>query len=310
LGYHYNIRFNVATDNPGGGTCQNIRIHQNLIQGCCEKQIYSNASFNGEISDNVFVRSGGDDIYSSWGEGNLFLRNWGARLRYSSSENGRVGDPYDHGDFYQLDMRGASATGYQLIGNVFMVGNETGYVQAAFPHQGIFGSGATTTAANFIYNNNIVMNNSVHGVTVTGVSMTNMSATYNSAIWCVDAPQPGPQYTSTISIQGGNSGIVHHNVQSNFAGNTSAGPDSLNMVQGNNAHTSQLAYYTSPRLASSFYDLRPIPGQVTYWGYSGGPAIGGAARFRDVIIGGQYPKIGPAATAWKTWYDPTNQITS
>ena len=38
--------------------------------------------------------------------------------------------------------------------------------------------------------------------------------------------------------------------------------------------------------------------------------IGANQRFRDVIVGGVYPKIGPAAAAWKTWYDPKNQITS
>ena len=31
---------------------------------------------------------------------------------------------------------------------------------------------------------------------------------------------------------------------------------------------------------------------------------------RDVIVNGAYPKIGPAAAAWKAWYDPKNQITS
>ena len=29
-----------------------------------------------------------------------------------------------------------------------------------------------------------------------------------------------------------------------------------------------------------------------------------------MIVNGAYPKIGPAAAAWKAWYDPKNQITS
>jgi hypothetical protein len=194
-----------------------------------------------------------------------------------------------------------------LIGNVYMMadGNET----TNHPHQGIFGS--QSRASGWLYENNIVMTNSVHGVTITGVSgggISSMTARYNSAIWCADAPPPGNQYSCTISIQGGTG--LQYNVQSNYAGNTSHGANGLNMPQGVGQHTSQFAYYTNPIMAASFYDLRPVSGQVTHWAYSGGTPIGAAQRFYDVIVSGAYPKIGPATAAWKTWYDPTNQITS
>ena len=61
----------------------------NLIEGVCEKAIYHNGSVNGEVSDNVFVNAGGDQMYVGWGSGNQYLRNWGSRLNYPSSENGR-----------------------------------------------------------------------------------------------------------------------------------------------------------------------------------------------------------------------------
>ena len=78
----------------------------------------------------------------------------------------------------------------------------------------------------------------------------------------------------------------------------------------NTDHTASLAYFTRACMGSSFYDLRPVTGKVTHWAYSGGTPIGAHKRFYDVIVGGAYPKIGPAATAWKTWYDPKNQINS
>jgi hypothetical protein len=43
---------------------------------------------------------------------------------------------------------------------------------------------------------------------------------------------------------------------------------------------------------------------------AGGQPLGAYERFRDVILHGAYPKVGPAAAAWKAWYDPKNQITS
>ena len=87
LGSRYNIRWNVRVDNSAnGGQPKRIRIHMNLIEGVCEKAIYHNGSVDGEVSDNVFANVGGDQMYVGWGSGNKYLRNWGSRLNYPSSE--------------------------------------------------------------------------------------------------------------------------------------------------------------------------------------------------------------------------------
>ena len=104
-----------------------------------------------------------------------------------------------------------------------------------------------------------------------------------------------------------------HQSYNDAGGNSSLGANGLNikvLAQTQAGLDDSMTYYTNPRLAASFYDLRPVAGQITHWAYSGGVAIGAHQRFYDVIVGGAYPKIGPAATAWKTWYDPKNQITS
>jgi hypothetical protein len=49
---------------------------------------------------------------------------------------------------------------------------------------------------------------------------------------------------------------------------------------------------------------------VTHWSYGAGTPIGAHQRFRDVILGGAYPKVGPAAAVWKASYDPKEQIAS
>ena len=181
LGSHYNIRFNVKLDNSANAQPTSIRIHMNLIEGVCEKAIYHNGSINGEVSDNVFVNVGGDQMYVGWGSGNQYLRNWGSRLNYPSSENGRVGDPYDHGDFFQTYSPTVNMSNYTLIGNVYMMasGNHT----LDHPHQGIFGS--QSLASGWNYRDNIIMNNSVHGISITGPSggvVANMTATKNTCL--------------------------------------------------------------------------------------------------------------------------------
>ena len=107
-----------------------------------------------------------------------------------------------------------------------------------------------------------------------------------------------------------NATAMQFNVQCDKSGATGMGPNGLNIVMKVGAYDASLAYYTNPRMASSFYDLRPVAGAVTHWDYAKGQPIGAYGRFRDVILNGVYPKIGPAATAWKTWYDPKNEIRS
>ena len=74
-------------------------------------------------------------------------------------------------------------------------------------------------------------------------------------------------------------------------------------------YTASRTYYVNAIQTASFYDYRPVAGQPTHWAYDG-VKQGAYQRFYDVIVGGKYPKSGPAAAAWKTWYDPSNQITS
>jgi hypothetical protein len=193
-----------------------------------------------------------------------------------------------------------------IKGNVYMVA-KNGF--PALPRQAIFGS--KTKASGWLYEDNIICSNSYHGITITGTGgsadISNMTAVNNTVLRCIDMPQPD-QHIAVISLQGG-TGLAR-NVQCNYAGNTSMGANGLNIPMLNNDYTASLAYYTAPYVASSFYDLRPVAGKVTHWAYSGGTPIGAHQRFYDVIVGGAYPKIGPAATAWKTWYDPKSQITS
>ena len=304
LGWVYNTRWNVRVDNTYTTPSDHIRIHMNLITGVCEKAIYFNGSFDGEISDNVFENCGGDQMYASWGGRNQILRNWGARATYPKYSGG--GDPYDHSDFWQSYSASVPMFENKLIGNVFMVANN-GF--AVLPRQGIFGS--KTLARDWLYRDNIICNNSYHGITITGTGgatdISNMTALNNTVLRCIDMPQPD-QHTVQISLQGGSG--LQFNVQCGYAGNTSMGSNGLNIPMTNTDHTASLAYYTAPYMASSFYDLRPVTGKVTHWAYSAGTPVGAHQRFYDVIVGGAYPKIGPAATAWKTWYDPKKQITS
>jgi hypothetical protein len=55
--------------------------------------------------------------------------------------------------------------------------------------------------------------------------------------------------------------------------------------------------------------MRPVAGAITHWAYSG-TKVGAYQRFYDIIVGGAYPKHGPAAAAWQQWYNWKGQITS
>ena len=82
----------------------------------------------------------------------------------------------------------------------------------------------------------------------------------------------------------------------------------LNIVTASNLEAS-LAYYANPRMASSFYDLRPLAGAVTHWNYAGQPKARLPAvprRHRERRL----PEDWPGGDGRKTRYDPSNQITS
>ena len=156
----------------------------------------------------------------------------------------------------------------------------------------------------WIIKDNFSCSNSFHGVTTDPLN-TQTIARNNTALRCIDAP--GDQHTTQLSIY--NPSDIGFNVQCGFAGNTGMGPNGLNIPMTNTDHTASRAYYTNPVMAASFYDVRPVEGKPTHWAYSG-TKVGCHDRFQGVIVRGEYPKVGPAATAWKTWYDPRNQITS
>jgi hypothetical protein len=139
---------------------------------------------------------------------------------------------------------------------------------------------------------------------------TNIRTRRNTLLRCIDLAGQ----LQTVGFDFRNSGSVvesNHNVVAGQQGVTSAGNGLMISVWNGSEETreNQLVYYTNPRLAASFYDLRPVAGQKTHWAFSG-QRVGAYQRFDDVINGGDYPKIGPAFDAWKRWYDPTGQITS
>jgi hypothetical protein len=297
----YNITNNVCINNDTASQLPSYRtlIHMNLIEGVCAKSCYLNGSQNATVSDNVFVNTGADAMLASWGNGNQFLRNWGPRAAYPCY--GIAGNPYDHSDFLQYDITNPNVPGanYTAIGNVMMVGN---YGLTQLPRQAIFAS--KCYASNFYYNNNICCNNSFHGVSITGPSITGANATYNTCIWCIDTP--GDQFVSKIN--GMNS--ASFNVQCALSANdTAAGPNSLSIPTSSQDTNNSLPYYVAPYIDSTFYDMRPVAGAITHWAYSG-TKVGAYQRFYDIIVGGAYPKHGPAAAAWQQWYNWKNQITS
>ena len=173
------------------------------------------------------------------------------------------------------------------------------------PFQSLFSS--KSQGSGWDYEGNIVCSNSVHGLSCgPAETFSNTRARKNTVLRCIDAG--GGQHTVQIMLAGAVE--MNWNVHCAIAGNRGMGANGLNIVMRGSDHTASLDYYTAPYLASSFYDLRPVEGQPTHWDYSGGQPLGAYERFRDVILNGAYPKIGPAAAAWKAWYDPKNQITS
>jgi hypothetical protein len=296
-GWAPNVSYAIELNNDGGTRTERIRIHMNLLSGPSSKHIYVNGAFDCEISDNIGENVGDDFIHMGWGSRISFLRNWGPRAYYPDYN---VNSGWAHNDFIQCNSQTITVEGNVLKGNVIMHG--TGGM-LGLPRQGLFSS--KTHASNWVFENNIVCTNSVHGITLTP-NVTGTSAYRNSLIRCVDAP--GDQMKCKFQLDG-TGGSAGENVLCSHAGDTSGGGGSLTIVTAKDLDAS-LAYFTNPRMAASFYDLRPVAGAVTHWDYVKGKPLGAYGRFRDVILGGAYPKIGPAATAWKTWYDPKEQITS
>jgi hypothetical protein len=269
----------------------------NLISGLCDKHIYINGATDCEISDNVSENAGTDFVMHGWGHRNKFLRNWGPRAYYPiwNADTG-----WAHNDFIQVYSLGATSQDLVFHDNVIMFGPNG--IQN-LPRQGLFSS--KSYGSGWDYEGNILMTNSLHGISA-GPDMSSMRARNNTLIRGIDIP--GEQRFVQFNLQGAIE--MNLNVQSSSAGSTAMGSNGLNIPMKAGDYSAVLAYYTAPYLASGFYDLRPVSGQPTHWSYGAGQKMGAWARFRDVIEGGAYPKIGPAAAAWKAWYDPKNQITS
>ena len=296
-GWAPNVSYAIELNNDGGTRTERIRIHMNLLSGPSSKHIYVNGAFDCEISDNVGENVGDDFIHMGWGSRVSFLRNWGPRAYYPDYN---TISGWAHNDFIQCNSQTITVEGNVLRGNVVMHGTQG---LMGNPRQGLFSS--KTYAANWEFEDNILCTNSVHGITLTP-NVTGTRAFRNTLIRTVDAP--GDQMKCKFQLDG-TGGSAGENVFCSHAGDTSGGSNSLAIVTANNLDAS-LAYFTNPRMAASFYGLRPIEGTVNHWGYAKGKPLGAYQRFRDVILGGAYPKIGPAAKAWKTWYDPKDEIRS
>jgi hypothetical protein len=296
-GWDPNVLYGIRV--YGQGTATGLRLHMNLFSGPCDQSVYLNGLFDSEISDNVFENVGGDCIHMGWGSRVKFLRNWGSRAYYPRWE---VNGGWYHSDFIQINAQNTTCEDLVYHGNVQMFGPAG--VQGP-PLQAIFAS--KSHGKGWDYEGNIICSNSVHGLSC-GPSgqFTDTRARKNTVLRCIDAP--GNQHSVQVMLAGAVE--LNWNVQCALAGNRGMGANGINIVMRDSDHTASLAYYTAPYRDSSFYDLRPVEGQPTHWNYSGGQPVGAYERFRDVILHGAYPKIGPAAAAWKAWYDPKNQITS
>ena len=181
------------------------------------------------------------------------------------------------------------------------------------PHQGIFGS--QSLASGWNYRDNIIMNNSVHGISDHRPERRrgrkhdrdekHLPAVHRHAgrpVQVTASPSraaPGCNRTCTSANDAG--------------GNYVAGANGLNIKSrrdpgGGHRRLDGLLHQPAPGRVL----LRPAAGNGAgdALGLFRRQPIGAHQRFYDVIVGGAYPKIGPAATAWKTWYDPKNQIIS
>jgi hypothetical protein len=298
-GWAPNLNYAVELNNAGADRTERCRIHMNLISGVCAKGIYINGTFDSEISENVFENSGDDCVHMGWGSRVRFVNNWGARAYYP---NFSTSTGWAHNDFIQVNSQSITVEDLVFHGNVMMFGPEGLQFN---PRQGIFSS--KTHGTGWDYEGNILVTNSAHGLTCgPAEQFSNTRARRNTVLRCIDAQ--GNQNLVQLSL--GGAVEMDRNVQCGPSGNRSMGANGLNIAMNGTDYTGSLAYYTAPYLASSFYDLRPVEGAPTHWAYAGGQPIGAYERFRDVIMNGAYPKIGPAAAAWKAWYDPKNQITS
>ncbi len=272
-------------------------IHMNYIHGGVDIGIYTGNSTYLTISENVFANINGDDMQLGYTRWSTFLNNWGSREKYPGWDTGG----WKHTDFIQTVSKTVDTPGNQYIGNVMMKGRWTSY-----QGQALFGNGSILSK--HLFENNIILTNSVSGIMYAGSDACHDNVgRYNTCLRLVDDLHFTNLHYTQIRLPGATT--ISANVQCSSSGDPSAGADGLNIVMKPSDYSASLAYYTSPTMTASFYDLRPVPGKPTHWAYVGAK-VGAFQRFYDVIVLGKYPKIGPAAAAWKASYDRANQISS
>jgi hypothetical protein len=290
-----------------GERAQDITFYMNYIHGSASKGVYIGAADRVRFEENVFADICAVDIHVGSAINTLdFINNWGSRRKWPSwsAEGG-----WEHCDFIQLNTypAGGWIRDVNFIGNVVLMGQWD--PMATSPAQMLFAS--KTNTERVLYDNNIVAGNTPHGITL-GASVDGPGGgnriLHNTALRVIDDFRFPTHHETKISV----AGLVEaqRNVMCALAG-AKLGDGLVIPMKGGSApdYTASRAYYTNPVMAASFYDYRPVAGQPTHWAYNG-DRQGAFQRFQDVIEGGKYPKIGPAAAGWKASYDPRNQVTS
>lgn len=296
--HHVNYGIDIWNDKATQTLPHHITIHMNYIHGAAGWGVYLGGGQYLTISENVFADISSDDIQLGWVRDSLFKNNWGARKKYPYYSN----NDYDHCDFIQTFSKSLDTPGNQYVGNVYM----KGAYNVGAPAQGLFGNGSHIS--NHLFENNIILTNTPNALMYAGSTQAyGNRCRFNTVLRLVDDTTFSSFHTAMIRMPGAVE--ISRNVHCSTAGDNSMGLDGLNIVMRTGNYAASLGYYTSPRTTASFYDLRPVEGKVTHWAYNG-DRQGAFQRFQDVIAGGKYPKVGPAAAAWKTWYDPQNQITA
>lgn len=308
IGYVERARYGIRIGHTTQlGRSTDILIHENLFSGPMGEPLYLDGVDRGVVSNNVAENVCGDFMMFGWNANIDVINNWGARLHYPSYDpNARQGA----GDFYHSDMCQVWAPGgsqrIRYIGNVFIAGKHP--TLGGITRQGILVQGQTS---DFLFRNNLVVTNCYQGIWVEHSNQGGHRFENNTLLRIIDLPSSQGSVYYKLDA-GTNPPTWLANVQQHI----NSWPGVFNIKGGGTDFTASRSYYTNPvaevssGVRSSFYDMRPVTGAITHWAYSGGTPIGCHQRFYDVIVGGQYPKIGAAGAAWKTWYDPRNQITS
>jgi hypothetical protein len=275
-------------------------LHMNYIHGLADCAVFVTNSTRSVFSENVFADISGDDIQLGQATHCQFINNWGTRKKYPAW-NPNTG--WKHTDFIQTNSKLFDTPGNSYIGNVLMKADWQGIT--GIPSQGLFGNGSKLSG--HLFENNIIVTSSPNAIMYTGQpEMHGNRLRNNTTLRLVDDFHFVKSHEARIKC--GGAVEFERNVQCALLG-AAVDASGLQIPMRNGNYEASLAYYVSPRMASSFFDCRPVEGQPTHWAFDG-ERQGAWARFQDVIVNGRYPKLGPAAAGWKASYDPLNQITA